>query len=353
MSDPSLILKVLQVLYSPMQKGLSRLWRGFEIRVFKFRNKKSPLSGAEASQAATSLLGGDVPMAISFRNISTNRTLIAALRRSSERDFDWRVFLLEQLGSTFQIVWRSDMLASLTKCRMEVHDLDDDGNCEVIYEDQSFGTGGGYRSLHVYFPESKQLHSLTETLNWQDLSGPVSPNITIQPEGEKRLRGQIERIASQRGFLQPPTQVDFNKPEFASRRWHKENGKFPQGKIRVHYYGGTPHILSTLVTTVRASDRIWFSFFKGPLVEYDLVNDRHCVVYSPAWYYNWVKCALFDGERLWCGIHLMKGLISYEPKTGLLLKHERSERTDLPEVQTIATRSGALVLNGTLTFRAP
>jgi hypothetical protein len=72
MSDPSLILKVLQALYSPMQKGLSRLWRGFEIRVFKFRNRKSPLSGAEASQAATSLLGGDVPMAISFRNISQN-----------------------------------------------------------------------------------------------------------------------------------------------------------------------------------------------------------------------------------------------------------------------------------------
>lgn len=140
MSDPSLILKVLQALYSPMQKGLSKLWRGSEIRIFKFRNKKSPLSGAEASQSATSLLGGDVPLAISFRNISTNHTLIAVVRRSSERDFDWRIFLLEQLGSTFQIVWRSDMLASITKCRMEVHDLDDDGNCEVIYEDQSLGS---------------------------------------------------------------------------------------------------------------------------------------------------------------------------------------------------------------------
>lgn len=139
-------------------------------------------------------------MAISFRNISTDRTLIAALRRSSERDFDWRVFLLEQLGSTFQIVWRSQTLASLTKCRMEVLDLDDDGNCEVIYEDQSFGTGGGYRSLHVYFPESKQLNSLTETLNWQDLSGPVSPNITIQPEGEKRFVVKLRESRLREGF---------------------------------------------------------------------------------------------------------------------------------------------------------
>jgi hypothetical protein len=265
MSDPSLLLKVLQPFDSPAQKALGKLWRGGEIRVFKFRNRKRPLSEAGALQAATSLLGGDVAVATSFRNIRAKHTFIAALVRSSERDFDWRVFLLEQLGSTFQVVWKSEMLASLTKSRMEVHDLDDDGNYEVIYEDQSFGTGGGYRSLHVYFPERKQLHTLRESLNWQDLSGPVSPTVTIEPMGEKYLHSQIEKIASTRGFLQPPMAIDFDKPEFAAQRWHKENGKFPQGKIKFHYYKGAPHTLSTLITTVRASDLVWFRFSRALL----------------------------------------------------------------------------------------
>ena len=348
MSDPLSIVKTGQSLYSLIQKPLANLWHGARVRVFKFRNRNSPLTSAKTKQVATSVLGGDVPAAISFRNISTEHVFIAALRRTSERDFDWRVFLLEQLGGTFQVVWRSDMLSSFTKSQIEVQDIDGDGNCEVIYEDQSFGTGGGSRSLYVYFPDGKKLHSLTESLNWQDLSGPVSPEVTIKPEGDSKLVSQIERVASKRGFLKPSTEIDFDKPEFAAQRWHKENGKFPQGKIKIHYYQGLPHILSTTVATVRASDRVWFSFFKGLLVEYDPVKDQHFVVYSPAWFYNWVKCMLFDGERLWCGVHCMNGLISYEPRTGILVKYERYQGKDLPEIETISYDSSVLVLNKTL-----
>ena len=345
MSDPVLILKLVQTLYAPFQKGVTKVWQRVRIRLFKSRHIKPPLSDSEALSAATSMLGGDVPLARSFRNISTNHIFIAALGRSSEQNVDWRVSLLEQLGSTFHIIWKSEVLASLSKPRLEVEDIDDDGNCEVIYEDQSFGTGGGYRSLNVYSIESRQVTTLKESLNWQDLSGPLSPVVTIEPHGEKDLLRQIETLASKMGFLKPPTEVDFEKPEFAVQRWHKENGKFPQARIRTHYYKGAPHSLATLVVTVRASDRIWFSFFKGPMFEYDLANDRHCVVYSPAWFYNWVKCAAFDGERLWCGVHLMKGLLSYEPNTGTLLKHETLNGVELPEVEEIRCEVTALVLN--------
>jgi hypothetical protein len=348
MSDPLSVVKTGQSLYTMAQKPLSRFWQWGRVRVFKLRNRKPPLNDAKAKQAATSVLGGDVPTAISFRNISTEHILIAALRRSSEKDFDWRVFLLEQLGSTFQIVWKSDMLCSFTKSQIEVQDIDGDGNCEVIYEDQSFGTGGGSRSLYVYFPDSRKLHSLTESLNWQSLSGPVSPEVRIEPQGDAKLVSQIERVASTRGFLKPSTEIDFDKPEFAAQRWHKENGKFPQGKIKIHYYQGLPHILSTLVATIRASDRVWFSFFKGLLVEYDPVKDQHFVVYSPAWFYNWVKCMSFDGERLWCGAHCMNGLISYEPRTGVLAKYEKYQGKDLPEIENISSESGTLILNKTL-----
>jgi hypothetical protein len=203
MSDPLSVVKTGQSLYTVVQKPLGKLWQWVRVCVFKFRNRKPPLTEAKANQVSTSVLGGDVPTAISFRNMNTKHILIAALRRSSEKDFDWKVFLLEQLGSTFQAVWKSEMLVSFTKCQIEVQDINSDGNCEVIYEDQSFGTGGGSRSVYVYFPESKKLHSLTESLNWQDLSGPVSPEVKIEPEGDSKLVSQIERVASKRGFLNP------------------------------------------------------------------------------------------------------------------------------------------------------
>ncbi len=350
MPDPFSVVKTGQSLYSVVQKPLGRLWCWARVRLFRLRNRKSPITEVRAKQVATSVIGGEVSRAIPFRNISTKHVLIAALRRSSERDFDWRMFLLEQLGSTFQVVWKSEMLSSFTKSEIEVQDIDGDGNCEVIYEDQSFGTGGGSRSLYVYFPETKKLHSLTESLNWQDLSGPISPEVTIEPEGDAKLVSQIEAVASKRGFLKPSAEIDFNKPEFAAQRWHKENGKFPQGKIKIYYYNGPPHVLSTLVATQRASNRVWLSFFKGLLIEYDLVKDQHFVLYSPACFYNWVKCMAFDGERLWCGVHCMQGLISYEPRTGMLVRHERFDGKELPEIETISHESGVLMLNKALTL---
>ncbi len=348
MSDPSLALKLGQWLYSIVHKPLKKLWHGGKIIFFRFRNRKSALTEAKAKQVATSILGGDVSTAIPFRNISTKHILMAVLRRSSKKDFDWRVFLLEQLGSTFQVVWKSEMLSSFTKSQIEVQDIDGDGNWEIIYDDQSFGTGGGSRSLHVYFPVSKKLHSLTESLNWQNLSGAVSPEVTIEPEGDSKLASQIESVGSKRGFLRPSAEIDFDKPEFAAQRWHKENGKFPQGKIKIHYYKGLPHVLSTLVATERASGRLWLSFFKGLLIEYDLVKDQHFVVYSPACFYNWVNCMSFDGERLWCGVHCMNGLISYEPRTGILVKYERSQGKELPQIEAVSNEWGVLVLNKTL-----
>jgi hypothetical protein len=218
----------------PSRRG-TRIWRGVPIRLFNSRHTKPPLSDSEAT-SATSILGGDVSVARSFRNISTSHIFIAALVRSSEQNFDWRVFVLQQLGSTFHVIWKSEVLASISKPRLEVEDIDDDGNCEVIYEDQSFGTGGGCRSLNVYSIEKRQLTALKESLNWQDLAGPVSPVVTIEPQGEAEadLLRQIEKLASKMGFLKAPAAVDFEKPEFAAQRWHAENGKFPREKIRSH-----------------------------------------------------------------------------------------------------------------------
>jgi hypothetical protein len=275
---------------------------------------------------------------------------MAVMQRSSENELGSNVFLLEQLGGTFQVVWKSETLFSFTGYQLEVQDINIDGNYEVIYEDHSYGTGGGSRSLHVYFPEGKKLCSLTESINWQNLSGPVAPTVTINDEFDTNVVRQIEKVASKRGFLQEPIVVDFEDPEFAVQRWHKENGKFPLSKVKVHPYKGLPKIRSTVMATLRDSERVWISLFKGPLIEYDMTADHFCIVYSPAWFYNWVRCMSFDGQRLWCGVHCMRGLISYEPLSGKMMRHEKFRGQDLPEVNTLSNEGGFLVLNGAIKF---
>jgi hypothetical protein len=44
----------------------------------------------------------------------------------------------------------------------------------------------------------------------------------------------------------------------------------------------------------------------------------------------------------------MDGLISYEPRTGILVKYESFQGKGLPEIETISYESGVLVLNKTL-----
>src|SRR6202022_3980540 len=353
MSDPSLIFKLIQPFFSAWLKSVAKPWHKAKILLFRFRNSRSPLTETRAKQIATSILGGDVPIAISFRSMDTVHVRIAVLRRPSERNFDSKVFLLEQLGTTFQVIWKSEALFSFTGSQLEVQDVNVDGNREVIYEDNNYGTGGAFRSLHVYFPECKKLRSLTESLNWQNFSGPAAATVTIDAEGaDSNLIKQIETLVLNRGFLQEGPIVDFEKSEFAAQRWHKENGKFPQAKIKIHYYKGLPQFQSNVVATLSSSDRVWISLFKGLLIEYDVANDRHYVVYSPASFYNWVNCMSYDGDRLWCGVHGMGGLISYEPITRILIKYDKFQEQDLPEVCTICGEGGLLVLNGTMKIPA-
>jgi hypothetical protein len=44
----------------------------------------------------------------------------------------------------------------------------------------------------------------------------------------------------------------------------------------------------------------------------------------------------------------MNGLISYEPRTGILAKYESFKGKGLPEIETVSSESGVLVLNKTL-----
>jgi hypothetical protein len=243
------------VLSKPIKAGAQRA----RVWLFRVRTRECPLPEGKAKQIAHSVLAGDVLRGISFRNIDSPHVFVASLRRSSEKDFDLKVYVLEQIGESFRVVWKSDRLCSSIPTDIEVRDVDGDGNSEVIFEDQSYGTGGGSKSLFVYSIESSRLFSVTESLNWQERAGPISPEIEIKTGGAPEMARVLEEVATKHGFLKPGRVVDFDAPEFAVQRWHKENGTRTAGTISRHYYPGYPLYKATVVTTLDCGPVVWIS----------------------------------------------------------------------------------------------
>lgn len=330
-------------LSKPFKLGMQRL----RVWAFQLRSKKPPLPEDRAKEIAYSVLAGDVLRAISFRNLGSPHLFIASLRRSSERDFDLRAYVMEQAGKTFRVVWKSDPLCTALPTAIEVRDIDNDGNREVVLEDQSYGTGGGAKSLIVYSISKSRVFSITESLNWQNRTGPISPEIEIKAADAPEMVRVLEEVAMKHGFLQPNKVVDFDLAEFSVQRWHKENGARTSGATKIHYYNGYPPDKSTVVATLDSST-MWISFFKGPLIAYEKIHERHYVVYSPAWSYNWVKCLAWNGKLLWFGSHCKKGLMSFYPGQNLLETHEVFRGIALPEIETLELREDTLIVNGEL-----
>src|SRR5712671_3333651 len=92
MPDPSLFLKLGQSFYLAVRKPVTKQVLRVKVWIFGLRNRKSPLAETKAKQIATSILGGDVRIAISFRSMDTEHVRIAALQRASERNIDSKVF---------------------------------------------------------------------------------------------------------------------------------------------------------------------------------------------------------------------------------------------------------------------
>ena len=343
------VLTIAKTAFAALRRPLKAASRKARIWSFRLRTRQLPFAEAKAKEIAYSVLAGDILRAISYRNLDSPHVFIASLRRSSEVDFDPRVYVLEQIGETYKVIWKSDRLYNTIATAFEVQDVDGDGNREVIFEDQSYGTGGGSRSLMVYSTSNTRLFSVTESLNWQDRAGPVSPEIEIIPADAPDMVRVLEAVAKSHGFLQPGKVVDFDSPEFSVQRWHKENGTRTSGIVRLHYYEGHPPCKATVVTTLDTGTVLWMSFFKGPLIGYEKLNDRHFVAFSAAWSYNWAKNLAFDGQSLWFGSHCKNGLMSFRLADNRLESYESFQGTGLPEVEKLELDDRVLILNGTLT----
>ena len=62
----------------------------------------------------------------------------------------------------------------------------------------------------VYSTRQSRLFSVTESLNWQNRAGPISPEIEIKPDDAPGMVRVLEAVARKHGYLQPGKVVDFN-----------------------------------------------------------------------------------------------------------------------------------------------
>jgi hypothetical protein len=341
-------ISIAKIAWEALRKPVESRARQVRVWLFHRRTKSPPFDEIRAKRIAFSVLAGDIIRAISFRNIDSPRVFVACVRRSSEGDCDHRVHVLEQIGDAFKPIWHSDRLHCFQPSTFEVCDANNDGYHEVVFEESASGTGAGMRRLMVYSFQWATLFVIKESREWQNRSGPISPEIEIEPAEERERIKEFEAVAKQRGYLQPHVFVDFDMPEFAVQRWHKENGKKLSGAVRVHYYHGKPDCRASVAATLNVGALSWMSFFKGPVYGYERLKDRHFIAYSSAWSYNWATCLAFDGKTLWFGLHMRDGLMSFSPGENLLNSYESSQGTTLPRVGQIEVNEGILVLNGSL-----
>ena len=317
-------------------------------RIWRSLINKPPYPESKAKEIAYSVLAGYVMRAISFRNFDSERVLIAVTRRSSEQGFDSNAYLLEQIGSTFRVIWESNRVYGLDGESLDVKDLDHDGYKEIVFESRSIGTGAGSTTLAVYLTDQRKLLTLTETLNWQNLAGPQSPEVTIDPPQDPVAIKLLELAAKGRPLLQLAAPIDFEDSKFSVQRWHKDNGPNPVGEIKTHLYPGRPAYGSSVAAECDAGEILWISHFKGPLFGYLKSEDKHFIAYSPAWFYNWAKSLAYDGERLWFGVHCRNGLMYFKPNNHFLGSLEAIDNQPLPEVEDVQVENRTLILNKAL-----
>lgn len=340
-----LFFKILDWTYNPLLKGLKWSAKKTQLHWFRLKDRKSPFDETKAIQLAYSVLGGSVAQAISYRNHKSKNLFIAAIRGSSDEAYDFRVYILEQLGKTYKVIWSSEELYFNSEgISLEARDIDGDGIKEIIYEQESYGSGAGSKSLIVYSMNDNRVYHITENYNWSDST---SPNALIEMDlGDEEITKQgIIECAVRRGFLQEGEPVDFDNPKFAINRWHKENGSKLNGIIKTHLYDGLPPHKSSIGDVLETKSITWTSFFKGPLYGYIKSDDKHFIAYSPAWVYEWVKCLASDGKHLWFGVHCLPGLFSFDYERHLLTRFCAFANSPLPEIRELTFISNKLVLN--------
>src|SRR5260370_14703166 len=143
------VLTIAKTALGALRRPLKAASRKARIWSFRLRTRQLPFAEAKAKEIAYSVLAGDILRAISYRNLDSPHVFIASLRRSSEVDFDPRVYVLEQIGEPYKVIWRSDRLYYTIPTAFYLQDVDGDGHREVLFQDHSYVTDRSSRTLIV------------------------------------------------------------------------------------------------------------------------------------------------------------------------------------------------------------
>ncbi|MHB8252165.1 MAG: hypothetical protein ACYDEV_00340 [Acidiferrobacter sp.] len=192
-------------------------------------------------------------------------------------------------------------------------------------------------------------YELAESRNHQAPAEPVAWKVKITPEPDATARSIIEQLALSRGFLQK-AHIDPDDAADAVPLWHSDNGTRRSGPIKLRYYGGEPRNRSSETAVLETEGMVWCAKFKGALYGHDRKNDRHFVVYSPAWFYDWVDCLAWNGVLWFCdrnrsGLFCFE-MISSHGSDARLSYYNRYDGKPLAHISKLAVENGVLIVDG-------
>jgi len=361
-----------QILIGPSSKLAKRLWFRLRLWWFKRRSRKPLLNQETAKEIVYLAYPGVIDSVHCYRNIDSKRIYIAALCTPHQDKWPPRVLILEQAGGTYRTIWNSDEALEDVVREIEVLDLDNDGFTEVAVAGGSGGTGAFSRFICIFSHRYNQHYEISEFVNFQEFAGPVIPEVDIRPLPPESLRKAIEIFAMKRGFLKEPPQIDWDDPQHAIKRWHRDNGANPCGRIQLKFYEGPapseldikkiseeiqagriPDIAqqvskgkapfaSSIADYLDDGKIFWISFFKNPLVGFIKAENRWFIAYSPSNFYSWARSLAYDGKRIWFATHSSKGIFSFHFDKRELLRHLILKGIQTEEPETVEFKKGRL-----------
>src|SRR5713226_10417070 len=185
------IWRILQAIWAPASRLFAAIGSEVRLQLFLLRDKKPPIDEITAMQFSAAVLSGHIDRAIAHRNIDSDHIFIAVARRESQSHHSSQIHVLEQFGNTYRPIWSSEALWDNTG--LHVDDINRDGSKEIIFTEESFGTGAGTRVMTVYSLVRNQVCQIREIYNWEDAAGPVSPRIEIDPCPDRRFLRAVEK----------------------------------------------------------------------------------------------------------------------------------------------------------------
>lgn len=315
------ILKVVEFVIS-IESFLRSTYNRLEVLAFRAQSRLSPSMIADQARAiAFGTLGGNVVAAIPYRDFGNPRQLIAAVREPYEGGHEQTLYILEQFGRSWRVVWHTDPIHPYDlplPQAFAVHDADGDGKMEISLGFGKLGSAYEGYAVYLYVPSQPQTYCVKVDRDWTN-PAEVVPRIKVEPPeaGDTPYIRALETLCDKLDLTKPVPFIDLDHPVNAVLRWHKENGARKDGPVSIHLYEGPGPFDPIPEGCLEDGDYLWIAYFKGPVYGYIKSQNKHFIPYSPASIYLWVNCLVASNRYLWMGTH-GDGIVRFDKKKHVL-----------------------------------